>query len=86
MGRSLKILVLCNSSRFYKRQAIGSTCNILNPANSESQRNPHPPNPAKATETSKGFKYHSFNFPFFTIDSLIMAGKVTVRAAAASGR
>jgi len=24
MGRSLKILVLCNSSRFYKRQAIGS--------------------------------------------------------------
>ena len=25
MGRSLKILVLCNSSRFYKRQAIGST-------------------------------------------------------------
>jgi len=25
IGRSLKILVLCNSSRFYKRQAITST-------------------------------------------------------------
>ena len=61
-------------------------CNILNPVNSESQRSPYPSNPAKATETSKSFKYHSFNFPFFTIDPLIMAGKVIVRAAVASGR
>ena len=29
IGRSLKILVLCNSSRFYKRQAIRSTRNVL---------------------------------------------------------